>query len=470
MDQTVHPLVTLGALGEAAVGEFAAEIEGELHTPDGEGYDDARRVWNGLVNEYPALIVRVAGPADVARALGFAREHDLSLSVRSGGHGQAGDAVASNGLVVDLGGLDRVEVDPEARVVTVGPGASTADLLAATTEHGLATPTGSAGSPGVGGTTLHGGIGWLRGEHGLSVDAVRRLEVVTPDGERRTATPEREPDLFWALRGGSGGVGVVTELEFELHEVGRDGLVAGLSVFYPRADADAVVERFRAFHDDGPAAATVICNYGEVPPLPGMPPEHHGEPAVGLIGCHTGPDPEAAMAELAPLRAAAEPLVDRSEPMPYAALHEIGTLLHPSGRKYSHRSAFVDGLTDDVHELALERTAAAPGPADGVGVWPLGDAVGSGPPSAVPWTDREHLVVVEAAWEGHDSPAHLEWARETERLLREAGATGAYAGYAGADEPAPPETVYGEHRDRLAELERRYDPANLLGRRAADGA
>jgi len=463
----MHPLGTVGALGEETVGGLAADVDGELVLPDGEDYDAVRDVWNGLINRYPAIVVRAAGSEDVARAIGFAREHGLELSVRAGAHEQSGSAVVDNGLVVDLGPIDHVDVDPDARVARVGPGNATADVLAVTQEHGLAPPTGSAGNAGVAGTTLHGGIGWIRRKHGLGVDALRRMEVVTADGEVVTATPEENGELFWALGGGGGNVGVVTELEFDLYEVGP--IVGGLSAFYPREAADDVFGAFRSFAADAPPEATAIMNYAEVPAVPGMPPELHGEAALALIGCYAG-DPEEGMATFAPLREAAEPLVDNSEPVPYAMLHEMGTMLHPWGRKYAHRSVFVDDLTDELHELLLERTAAAPGPMDGVGIWPLGGAVGSGPDSAVAWGDKPHMVVVEAAWESHDSLAHLEWARETERQLRALGGEGAYAGYVGVEEGEDEDwarKAYGDNLDRLREIKRRYDPDDVLSHNVA---
>lgn len=462
MASDMHPLGVVGALGEEAIGGLARDVQGELVLPDDGAYDGARDVWNGLINRYPAVIVRVADGTDVARAVGFAREHDLDLSVRGGAHDQAGSAIAENGVVVDLQRLDHVDVDPDAQVATVGSGAQTADVLSETQEYGLAPPTGSAGSPGMAGTTLGGGIGWIRRKHGLSVDALRRVEVVTADGTVRTATPDRNADLFWAVRGGGGNFGVVTEFEFDCYEVGP--IVAGLSVFYPRAAATEVFEAFRGFAADAPPEATVICNYADVPAIPGMPPEHHGEEAVALIGCYAG-DPEAGMEAFAPLRGVTDPLVDNSEPVPYEMLHELGTMLHPWGRKYVHRSVFVDDLTDEIHRCALERTDAAPGRMDGVGIWPMGDAVGSGPESAFAWGDKSHLLVVEAAWESHDSPAHLAWARETERRLRDLGGEGAYVGYVGVDEQEWedwPRQAYGDSDDRLRAVKAEYDPENVF--------
>jgi len=457
-----HPLGTVAALGDDAVEGLGRGLDGDLILPDHEAYRDARDVWNGLINRYPAVVVRAAGGSDVARAIGFAREHDLPLSVRGGAHQQAGDAVVDNGLVVDLSTLTDITVDPDRRVATVGPGARTDAVLAATQEHGLAMPTGSAGCVGMAGTTLGGGVGWLRRKHGLSVDALRSMEVVTAAGDVIEVSPDSHADLFWAMRGGGGNFGVVTRFEFDLYEVGP--IVGGLNVFYPAEMAPEVLRRYRGFAADAPPELTTIVNYGEIPAIPQMPTHLHGEAAIGLIGCYAG-DPEAAMAATAPLRDLGDPLIDASDAIPYAALHEVGTLMHPWGRNYVNRSVFVDDLTEEVRELIVDRTEAAPGAMDGVGVWPMGGAVGSGADAAFAWPDERFLIVIEAAWEDTNTPAHVEWAQETDRLFREAGGEGAYAGYAGVEEAdweEWPRKVYGDSYDRLRSVKADYDPDNVF--------
>ncbi len=462
MSSHKHPLGTVAALGEEAIGGLAQSLQGDLILPDHDEYDDARDVWNGLINRYPAVVVRAGGGEDVATAVGFAREHGLELSVRGGAHQQAGNAVVDNGLVVDLADLDHVDVDPDRQVATVGPGTRAEDVLAATQEYGLATPTGSAGCVGMPGTTLGGGVGWIRRKHGLSVDAVRSMEVVTADGDRLTASPEDNEELFWALRGGDGNFGIVTEFEYDLYEVGP--IVGALNVFYPAEMAREVLATYREFAADAPEELTTIVNYGEIPAIPMMPEDLHGEPAIGLIGCHVG-DPETAMEAVAPLREIGDPLIDASDGLPYEALHEVGTLMHPWRRKYINRSVFVDDLTEAVRDLVVERTDAAPGVLDGVGVWSMGGAVGSGHDSAYAYPDKRFMIVIEAAWEDTNTPAHIEWAQETDRLFREAGGEGAYAGYAGVEEADWEnwtEKVYGDSLARLRSVKAEYDPDNVF--------
>jgi FAD/FMN-containing dehydrogenase len=457
-----HPLGTVAELGDEAVGGLARDVDGDLVLPDHSEYHDARDVWNGLVNRYPAVVVRAAGSQDVATAVGFAREHDLELSVRGGAHQQAGDAVVDNGLVVDLSECDDVTVDPERQVAEVGPGNRAEDVLAETQEYGLAMPTGSAGCVGMPGTTLGGGVGWIRRKHGLSVDALRSMEVVTADGDVVEVSPDSNADLFWAMRGGDGNFGVVTNFEFDLYEVGP--VVGALNVFYPADVVDEVLRTYREFAADAPDELTTIVNYGEIPAIPPMPDHLHGEPAVGLIGCYAG-DPEEAMETVAPLREVDDPLIDASDGMPYEALHDVGTLMHPWGRKYINRSVFVDELTEEVRDLVVERTEAAPGVMDGVGVWSMGGAVESGSDAAFAWSDKRFMLVIEAAWEDTNTPAHIEWAQETDRLFREAGGEGAYAGYAGVEEADWEDwtqKVYGDSYSRLRSVKAEYDPDNVF--------
>ncbi|MDZ5812544.1 FAD-binding oxidoreductase [Halorubrum sp. AD140] len=455
-----HPLGTVAELDDGAIEAFAASLDGALLLPDDDGYEDARTVWNGLINRYPALVVRANGPADVAAAVRFARETDLELSVRGGAHNQTGSAVVNQGLVIDLSEMDRIEVDPAARTARVGPGTRAEEVLAATQEHGLAFPTGSAGDVGIPGSTLGGGIGWIRRKYGLAVDALRSLEVVTADGEVRRASPDRNEDLFWAVRGGGGNFGVVTRFEFDLYEVGP--LVQGLGVFYPAAAAADVLEAYREVTADAPPELTTTLLRGHVPNLPAIPDDLAGTDAIAVMGAYAG-DPDAGAAAVAPLREVTEPLIDMSDPMPYELLHDLGTQLFPWGRKYAHRSAFVDDLSEDVLTVVREAVDDAPGPLDAVGVWHLGGNVGRGPASAFAWDDKEFMITAEANWESHDTPANLEWVRDTERRLRDAGAEGAYAGFVGVEEQEWEDwraKAYGDSRDRLAAVKAEYDPEN----------
>ncbi|UIP01319.1 FAD-binding oxidoreductase [Halobaculum sp. CBA1158] len=460
-----HPLGIVASLPEEDVKELDEGIRGDLVLPDSEDYEDTRNVWNGLVNKYPALVVRAKGASDVANAVGFATDHDLDLAIRGGAHNQAGTALAEGGLVVDLSEMDSVSVDPDEQVARVEPGTRAEDVLAETQPHGLAPPTGSAGDVGIPGSTLGGGIGWMRCKNGLGIDALRSVELVTAEGELVKASPEHNEDLFWAVRGGGGNFGVVTNFEFDLYEVGP--MVQGLGIFYPADAAEDVLETYREVMVDAPEELTTILLRGEVPGLPPMPDELAGTPAVGILGCYTG-NPEEGEEVIEPLRSVAEPLIDMSDVMPYEMLHDLGTQMYPWGRKYTHRSVFLDELTDEAHDIILEQMDEAPTPMDAIGIWSMGGNIGHGPDAAYAWADKQYMITIEGNWEETANSPNLEWARETEQLLRDlddAGAEGAYAGFTGVEEQEWEdwsEQVYGDNYDRLAEVKAEYDPDNVF--------
>ncbi|SFC36297.1 FAD/FMN-containing dehydrogenase [Halobiforma haloterrestris] len=464
MGENTHPLGVIARLDDDDIAAFDDDLRGDLVLPDSEAYEDARNVWNGLINEYPAIVARVEGAADVAKAVSFARDNDLEIAVRGGAHNQTGSAIVEGGLVVDLAELDSVQVDPGDQVARVEPGTRVEDVLAETQQYGLACPTGSAGDVGIPGSTLGGGIGWIRRKHGLGIDALRSVDVVTADGTLVTATPDRNEDLFWAVRGGGGNFGVVTGFEFDLYEVGP--MVQGLGVFYPYDAAEAVLETHRQVMSDAPEELTTILLSGHVPGLPPMPDELAGESAVGILGCYAG-DPEEGAEVIEPLRNVTEPLIDMSDVMPYETLHDLGTQMYPWGRKYTHRSVFVDDLTDDVHDLVLERTEAAPTPMSAIAIWRLGGNVGHGPDAAYAWDDKEYMITIEGNWEAFENRPTLDWAAETERRLRREGAEGAYAGFTGVEERNWEDwtnQVYGDSYARLAEVKAEYDPENVFSR------
>lgn len=444
------------------VESLAESLRGTIVTSEAESYDDVREIWNGLIDKQPSLIVQCAGAADVANAVEFVTEHDLEFSVRGGGHHQTGSSLVEDGVVIDLSEMTSVHVDPADRVARVEPGCRARDVLMETQHYGLATPTGSAGDVGIPGSTLGGGIGWIRREHGLAIDALRAVDVVTPDGELRRASPDRNEDLFWALRGGGGNFGIVTSFEFDLYELGP--IVAGLGVFYPGDEADTVLDRYRDLTREAPEEVTTLALNSHVPHLPPIPDDLAGTDAIALLGCYAG-DVEAGQQALQPFREITEPLLDMSEPMPYLQLHQLGTMMFPDGRNYCHRSVFVDELDDDVRDQIVSGTNDRPSPLSGIGVWHMGGAVAASDAGAFPWRDKEYMIVVESNWERGADEEHLAWAREMDEAFRELGGVGAYGGFTGVRERDHEEwttRVYGENVDRLAEVKATYDTANAL--------
>lgn len=453
-------------LDEEDVHSLTDGLRGMTVLPDGTDYDDARDVWNGLVDKHPALIVKCAGAADVSTALSFARDHDVPISIRGGGHHQAGSAIAEDGLVIDLSEMTSVRIDPREQVARVDPGARVRDVLIEAQHYGLATPTGSAGDVGIPGSTLGGGIGWIRRQHGLGIDALRAVDIVTPDGDLRRASPEQNPDLFWALRGGGGNFGIVTSFEFELYEVGP--IVPALGTFYPGDEAESVLDAYHDLTQEASSELTTLALDGHVPNLPPIPDEVAGQEAIAIMGCYAG-DSDIGMEAIQPFREITEPLLDMSEPMPYLMLHQLGTMMFPEGRNYCHRSVFVDDLSQGVIDRIVEHASDAPSPLSGVGIWHLGGAIRDvdSETTAFPWRDKEYMITVEANWEGGDDEANIAWAQAGDTAFRELGGEGAYGGFTGVSEQADEdvvERVYGQNAARLAEVKSEYDPTNVFSK------
>jgi FAD/FMN-containing dehydrogenase len=455
-------------LDESLVSDLRAAVAGDVITPTDETYHQARAVWNGRIDRFPAAIVRVTSTDDVAAAIRFAREHDRQLTVRGGGHHVTGSAVADDGIVIDCSALTDVTVDPEARTVRVGAGARISDVLPATGEHGLAIPCGSAAHNGVAGSTLGGAIGWARRKHGLGVDALRSVELVTVDGETLTASATENEALFWGVRGGGANFGVVTAFEFECFELGPEVAVA--QVAYPAPDSETTVDllrRYREYVADAPDEVTSMAIRTAVPPLPFVPAEFHGAPIVMFYAVYAG-DAAEGEAVLRPLRDVAEPAMDLSGRMPFLAVHEIANELFPSGNRYSWHSLYAEELSDDLAERVAEAGASSPGPEAGLTLWHMGGAVSDVPSDATAyaWRDAAFLVSIDAGWRDPVADgAHLSWAESTWNTLRASEATleGFYPGFPGfvtGDERA--RMAYGDNLDRLADLKAEYDPENLL--------
>jgi FAD/FMN-containing dehydrogenase len=455
-------------LDSATLGDLRTDVTGDVLTSDDDGYDDARALWNGRIDRFPAAIVQVASTDDVAAAIRFAREHDRQLAVRGGGHHVTGSALVDGGLVVDLSGLTGVDLDVDARTVRVGAGCRVSDVLSVTQEHGLAVVCGSAAHNGVAGSTLGGAIGWVRRAHGLGVDGLRSAEVVTVDGEVLTASADENPELFWGLRGGGANFGVVTSFEFDCIELGPEVAVA--QVAYPAPDAETAAglfREYRAFVADAPNEVTSMAIRTSVPPLPFVPSEFHGAPIVMFYAVYAG-DPAEGETALRPLREMGEPAMDMSDRMPFLALHEVANELFPSGIRYSWHSLYASAFSDDLVECVAAAGESFPGGDSSVTVWHLGGAVNdvSSEETAYAWREAPFLVSIEANWrDPAEDDAHLAWAEETWYDLRASESTleGFYPGFPGfvtGEERA--RMAYGDNVARLAELKTEYDPENLL--------
>ncbi|OFW72414.1 MAG: oxidoreductase, partial [Actinobacteria bacterium RBG_16_68_12] len=328
---------------QAARGELATTFAGELIGPDDTGYDDARALYNAMIDKRPALIARCSGPDDVAAAIGFARAHDLPLAIRGGGHNGGGLGSVDDGVVADLSLLKTISVDPDTRTVRVGGGCLWGEVDAATHEHGLAVPSGVISTTGVGGLTLGGGLGHLTRRHGLTIDNLLSADVVLADGQRVTASTDENTDLFWAIRGGGGNFGVVTEFGFRAHPVTT---VVGGPTFWALEDTEQVLAAYREFLPVTPRNVTGFFVFHTVPPGPPFPEEIHLRKVCGIVWCIDATDEEAEQA-MAPMLAAAPPLMHGAGRMPFPALNTMFDGLYPPGDQWYWRADFVNEIPDE---------------------------------------------------------------------------------------------------------------------------
>lgn len=438
-------------------------LRGEVIDRADPGYDEARRVWNGLVDRHPAVIARCADVADVAEAVRVAGEHVPVVSVRGGGHQVAGSAVCDDGLVIDLSAMDDVRVDQNARAASVQPGATWADVDRATQRFGLATPGGEVSDTGVAGLTLGGGLGYMMRTHGLSCDNLRSVEVVTADGEVRAASRDENPDLFWAARGGGRGIGVVTELEFELHPLGPE--VATATVLYPREDAEAVMRAWREYAVKAPEEITPAIGLWTIPPIPDIPEELHGSPVVLVAAAYIGPAAEGTSA-LAPLQQLGAPVADLSGVVPWVETQSAMDELFPEGARYYWKSHFADELTDEAISTLLEYDSRRPSPEALLYVRTLGGAIARVPDEESAFAHRSagFNISVDASWSDPalDDTA-IDWARSAWDALAPYSTGGVYVNFAGLDDDGDlRKATLGRSAQRLDEIRRRYDPEGLF--------
>ncbi len=441
-----------------------ATFHGELLRPGDEPYDEARRVWNGAIDRRPALIARCGGAADVAAALELARERELQVAVRGGGHSIAGWSVCDDGLVIDLSPLRAIEVDADARTARAGGGVLWGELDAATQAHGLATVGGIVTHTGIAGLTLGGGIGWLMRRHGATVDNLLAAEVVTADGDVLRASEHEHADLFWGLRGGGGNFGIVTSFEYRLHEVGPT-VLAG-PIYYALEDGPEVLRHYRDVIAEAPDELTTILNLRMAPPLPFIPAEFHGRPVVTVAVCYAG-DLERGEAVLAPLRSFGSPLVDAVGARPYLELQRLFDPSVPHGWHYHWRSWELPPLTDAAIDTLVDQAARITSPRSYIIVFQLGGAVARVGEDETAYSQRDaaHNVNINAVWLEDDPEAdrHVRWVHECYAALEPHAGGRAYVNFL-ADEGADRvRAAYGAAKhDRLVALKRRYDPANVL--------
>jgi FAD/FMN-containing dehydrogenase len=437
-----------------ALDQLRADHDGRVVAPGDTGYDEARAVFPGGIDIRPAAIVRPRDAADVARIVSLARDAGASLAVRGGGHSAMGHGLVEDGIVIDMRGMRALEIDREARTAWAETGLTAGEYTNAAGEHGLATGFGDAATVGVGGITLGGGIGFLSRLHGLTVDSLLAAEIVTADGEVREIDAEREPDLFWAIRGGGGNFGVATRFKFRLHEVSE---VTGGMLMLP-ATAD-VLDRFLAEAAAAPEGLTTIANVMPAPPMPFVPEERHGELVLMALVCFAGPADEGERV-LAPFRALGTPIADMVAPIKYPEIYGPEPEdYHPS---VVIRNVFSKGV--DAARL-LERLETAEAPMRVAQLRVLGGAIDRFPAEATAYAHRcaQIMASVVAFYEdAAERPARQAWVDEVGAEIGQADGSG-YVNFLGGGGPDRVRAAYpGATWDRLRDIKRRYDPDNLF--------
>jgi FAD/FMN-containing dehydrogenase len=446
------------------VERLRAGVRGTVILPADPGYDTARRIWNGAIDRRPACIARCTGVADVVAAVGFARERDLPVAVRAGGHGVGGHALCDGGVVIDLSPMKGIRVDPVARTARAEAGVLWGELDRETQLHGLATVGGIVTHTGIAGLTLGGGIGWLMRKHGATVDNLVSADLVTADGEVLTASENENPDLFWAIRGGGGNFGIVTSFEFRLHPVGPI-VFAGL-VFHPLEDAPEVLRFYRELAAAAPDELTTIVELELAPPLPFLPEDVHGKPIVMVGACYAGP-PEDGAEVLRPLKQFGNPIVDLLEPKPYLALQSTFDPLVPHGWHRHWKSVELPPLTDGAIDTLIDHTSRITSPRSYTIILQLGGALGRVPEDATAFSQRDaaHNVVINAVWTEDDQEGdrHTAWAHDFFDAVKPHARDRVYVNFLGDEGPDRVRQAYGAAKyDRLVEVKRAYDPTNVF--------
>jgi FAD/FMN-containing dehydrogenase len=449
------------SLSDAAVSSFRDSFTGQITLPGDEGYDDARRVWNGIPDKHPALVVRPESPDDVAAALRFGREQDLVIAVRSGGHSVAGFSTCDGGMVVDLRSMNRVEIDPERRVARVQGGALLSQLDAAAQEFGLACPVGVVGHTGIGGLTLGGGMGRLQRRHGLTVDNVLGLELVTADGRQIRVSDDENADLFWGMRGAGANFGIVTSFELRLHEVGPN-VVTG-TVVHPIERAHEIAGLYRDLAESAPDDVFLALYVAVALPEEEFPPEIAGRPMVAIALTHFGRVDEGERYVQAVRGDGA--IVDTFQQRTYLELQSINDEPMAWGHRFYMKGALLPDLNPGFVDTAVETVARVPGECD-ISLWALGGAVSRVPDDAMAFTgrDAEFWVGVESMW---DDPARddeiMGWSRSTMASLEPFTTAGHYVNDMVETGTDVVRSVYGDAKyELLVDLKRQWDPDNVF--------
>lgn len=461
MSSAIHDTDTM--IDAGAVDELRESFRGDLVGRADAGFDEHRKVWNGSIDRRPGLIARCAGVADVRAAVRLAKEQDLAVAVRGGGHSFPGLSVCDDGLVIDLGPMKGIRVDPEAGTVRAQAGVLLGELDRETQEFGLAVPAGIVTHTGLAGLTLGGGIGWVMRKHGLTIDQLQSVDVVTADGELVTASEDHNADLFWGVRGGGGNFGIVTDFEFRLNPVGPY-VVAG-PVFWPIEDATEVLRFYRDWIADCPDELMTIVVTRRAPALPVVPPELVGKHVIAVVACYAGPIEDGERV-VRPLKQFGSPVLDLCQAKPYLAHQRMFDLSYPHGWMYYFRACDVATLDDDVIDIVVDYGRRIVSPVTSIALWQVGGgAVARVDESATAFSGRQagftfNINGNSTTAEGFD--AERQWARDYWTALAPHH-TSVYVNFLMEEGEDRVRLAYGDDKyERLKALKRTYDPTNFF--------
>jgi len=438
-----------------------AGVFGQTIATGDEGYEAARRVYNGMIDKRPQVIVRCADVADVQLAVAFAREHGVDLSVRGGSHSVPGFGTNDNGVVVDLSPMNGVRVDPQRRTARAEGGCLWGGFNHATYAYGLATTGGIIASTGIAGLTLGGGIGYLTRKFGLSCDNLLSADVVTADGRILVASKDEHEDLFWALRGGGGNFGVVTSFEYQLHPV-KD-IVAGL-FFFPLTHARGVLQFYREYVETAPEELGLFPAFQIAPPLPFIPPADHGKTFSVMVCCWTG-SPDRAEAIFAPVRKVGPLAAEMVAPMPYPVLNGMFDPLLPAGLQHYWKADFASELTDGAINAHLEYGPKVPAVSSTMHIYPINGAAGRvrSDATAFAYRDAKFATVIAGMWPNPaDNEKNIKWVKDYYQAVHPHSLPGGYVNFMAGDDQGRIRDNYKGNYDRLAAIKKAYDPGNLF--------
>ena len=446
------------------MGEFAIQgFRGRLIGPSDKDYDEARALYNGMIDKRPKVIARCTDAADVMAAVNYARDNKLLLAIRGGGHNGPGLGSCDGGLVIDLSQMRSVRVDPASRTVRVDPGCTAADLDHATDAFGLAVPLGIVGSTGVAGLTLGGGTGYLTRKHGLTVDNLLEVDVVLADGSFVTANKDKNVDLFWAVRGGGGNFGVVTSFLFQAH---RAKMVFAGPIFWDAKDAKQIMATYRDFIPNAPEELGLFVGLKTVPPIDPFPKEHWSKRACALIGAFNGPIAEGQKLMASLLEKLPAPLFNWMGEMPWTAINSLFDPFFPKGLQWYWKGDFVKALPDEAIDVHIANALKAPTPFCLMHLYPIDGAVRRVAKDATPWGARDasfSMVIAAISLDPKDAEALKTWGRAYWGAIHPFNLEGAYVNFMDTDEAENRvELSYGDNYKRLASIKTKYDPDNLF--------